>query len=119
MANRVRGEVELSLAGTAYTLRPTYQAIAEVEDALGCGFIDIVSRLLERRIAVREMAVVIARFAQASGHSEASEEHIGRALVEDGPAKALVPLAGFLARTLTGEDEADEDVSVSAEEGGT
>jgi hypothetical protein len=41
MANRERGEIGLDVDGTRYTLRPTINAICELEDLAGKPFADI------------------------------------------------------------------------------
>ena len=44
MANRERGEVSLVVDGTAYVLRPTINAICEVEDLTGMTFTQLADR---------------------------------------------------------------------------
>jgi hypothetical protein len=44
MANRERGEVSIEVGGTTYTLRPTINAICDVEDLTGDSFTQLAQR---------------------------------------------------------------------------
>ena len=41
MANTHRGEVNITLAGSEYTLRPTFNVIAQIEDSCGAGIVTL------------------------------------------------------------------------------
>ena len=45
MANKHRGEVDITLLGDFWTLRPTFGALAEIEDATGLGLAAVVQRI--------------------------------------------------------------------------
>ena len=42
MANKHRGEVEVRLGGRTWTMRPAFQALAEIEGTTGLGFAAVV-----------------------------------------------------------------------------
>ena len=66
-ANPIRGETSLQLGSEEIVLRPTFDAISKIEAVLGIGGVEILERFTRGRIGVRELAVILTEFAQASG----------------------------------------------------
>ena len=54
--NKARGEVTLSLGDRDWVLRPTFQALCEIESELGEGLIALVRRLAAGSVGVRDVA---------------------------------------------------------------
>lgn len=87
MANELRGEVTVTLAGRAVTLRPSWTAVCETEDAWGCGWPEIVDRLQARRFRMRDMASLLLEGIKASGdtrYGEPSLKDVGALLIKHG-----------------------------------
>ena len=59
MANRQRGEVEIELAGKQYLLRPTFEALCELEDRSSTSILEIVSSMEGGKIRLKELTLVI------------------------------------------------------------
>jgi|GEM_PF-111102 len=67
MANRARGETELTAGGKAYRLRLTLGALAEIEDGLSLNDLsEIETRLKHLRAA--DLAIVLAALLRGGGH---------------------------------------------------
>lgn len=58
MANKQRGEVTLELAGEKYTLRPSFEAICELEDLLDIGIMEIVTILHSGNVRLKFIAAI-------------------------------------------------------------
>ncbi|GBU17337.1 MULTISPECIES: gene transfer agent family protein [Methylobacterium] len=85
MANRHRGEVDLDLGGTRYTLCITLGALAEIESGLGGGDLDgLAARFSDGRLAGSDLIVLLGAALRGGGHPL------------DDAAVARLPLAGSL-----------------------
>ncbi|MDH2309037.1 gene transfer agent family protein [Methylobacterium brachiatum] len=85
MANRIRGEVPLQLAGRRYTLCLTLGALAELEGALQAGdLVGLAERFDGGRVSARDLIALLGAALRGGGH----------ALDDDGVAR--LPLAGGL-----------------------
>lgn len=85
MANRRRGEVDLDLAGTRYTLCLTLGALAELEDTLGAGDLaGLATRFSDGRLAGRDLIALLGAALRGGGHPL------------DDEAVSRLPLAGGL-----------------------
>lgn len=69
-ANEVRGEVSLSLEGVEYVLRPSYEAIMEVEDQTGKGILDLARDAQSGDLTLRQVSQVAAAFIRAGGRAK-------------------------------------------------
>lgn len=58
-ANRHRGEEELRLAGRGYILRPTFQALAEIEDEIGEPLLALADRVLAGRVGTKDVLAMV------------------------------------------------------------
>jgi hypothetical protein len=68
MANRVRGEAELTAGGRSYRMLLTLGALAEIEDGLGLADLSQVSKRLAQARAA-DLAVVAAALLRGGGHA--------------------------------------------------
>ena len=69
MANRHRGEVDLDLGGTRYTLCITLGALAEIESGLGGGDLDgLAARFSDGRLAGSDLIVLLGAALRGGGH---------------------------------------------------
>jgi hypothetical protein len=47
MANKERGEISIGVEGKAYTLRPTFNAVCELEQLAGGGFDEVLQKVAQ------------------------------------------------------------------------
>ena len=102
MANRHRGEVEVDLGGKTYALRPTFQALAEIEDKTGTNLVTLARRFADGDIGVRDVAVVLWA---GMGEGAPSLDDVGRLVVERGLDTLIGPAAGFVAAVFVGSSK--------------
>ena len=114
MANRHRGEVEVMLGGARYTLRPTFEALCEIEDRTGLGLVELARRFWEGRFGARQLAVVLWAGIRAAGGDAPDYERIGQLVVEQGFQDLAGPVARFLAGVIGGEEDEEEEDTASA-----
>ncbi|MFQ5783600.1 MAG: gene transfer agent family protein [Alphaproteobacteria bacterium] len=103
MANAERGEIDVTFDGASYTLRPTFQALCEIEDETGMGIAAIVQRFRKAEFGVREVtAIMVAGMTAAHGDAAPARAAV-EAAIGDGRFDALATTAAaFLAAALAG-----------------
>lgn len=103
-ANKRRGEEELRLAGRSYILRPTFQALAEIEAELGEPLLVIADRALSGRVGTRDVLATVRAGVKAGG-GELPADFEGELM-----AAGLLPVTAlvirWLRRALAGDPEA-------------
>ncbi len=104
MANEVRGEVELDLAGETFALRPTFEALCTIENRLGAGILEVARRIAQHQIGLRDVTVIIVETARAAGH-KAKEPEIGARILDAGLCSVVPALVELLGRPLLGPPE--------------
>jgi hypothetical protein len=104
MANRERGEVAVSLGGKDYCLRPTFQALAEIEHRAGMGLVALAKRFLEREFGLNDVIAVLEPAIEAGGQTPPKE--LGKLAAEQGIMRLGLPIAQFLVQALTGKPAA-------------
>jgi hypothetical protein len=105
MANKHRGEVEIRLAGKAYVMAPTWEAIAEIEQSTGRGIVELANRFIQQRYGLVEMAAVVFAGIKAGNNeflAKPTLEGTGRMILLDGVANFAAPVTLFLANVLSG-----------------
>jgi hypothetical protein len=98
LANPLRGEVALALAGGTLVLRPSFAALVAAEGELGSLFA-VLERAGAGDVRLGEMAVLFWHCAGAAGMSR---EGFEAALLEAGPARLLAPYRALLAAIFGG-----------------
>ena len=105
MANKQRGEVEVRLGGRTWTMRPTFQAIAEIEDRTGLGMVELVVRFSDGRFGVTHMTAVIWAGIHAAHDDAPDFDEVGEMVVKHGIQRLAVAVGAFLATVLSGVQE--------------
>lgn len=122
MANKQRGEEALKLLGKEYILRPTFEALCEIEDKLDISIPNLIGRFEAGNIRIRDLAVIIWAGVHGyvgDGFSEGQEPtipQIGNALREHGLAEAMAqgvnegrnPIIRFVERGIMGDKTPEE-----------
>ena len=99
MANALRGEAELVVAGRPRLLRPTFDALVRAEEELGPLFA-LVERAGEGQLRLTEIAALFWHcLAEREG---LTREQVGEAVLANGLAAATKPLRALLGEILRG-----------------
>jgi cyanate permease len=72
-ANALRGEVTIELEGVAYTLRPSYEAIVEIERLTDDTLVSLAQAGLSFTMPLAKTAIVATELIKA--HGRATEDH--------------------------------------------
>lgn len=103
MANPHRGEVSVMLGGVAVTLRPSFEAIIEIEESVGLLPV-LAAQSVEMRLTAKQILGVFQAGAKAAGGSVSPS-----AIPDDGLSAANLAAFKFLHAALTGgSDEPGE-----------
>lgn len=120
MANRQRGEVTMVLNGRKLVLRPTFDAMCQLEDYLGTTIVKVLGELEQGVARVKTISAII--WAGWLGYNEKScptVEEVGDMVLKDGLLKVLEqktprnmnPVYEFIYNgILGGEDPKAEDL---------
>lgn len=107
MANAYRGEAAISLGGKEYTLRPTFEAIAQFEERTGRGTVALTRLAASGDIGVGKAAIILHALMTAGGH-EVDLKDVGRMVMEAGLVSVLPTLMVVLGNVLAGGSEPGE-----------
>jgi hypothetical protein len=99
MSNPVRGEATLTIAGEAYLLRPSFDALVRAEEELGSLFA-LVDRAGEGQLRLAEIAGLFWHCLADRG--ELTRAEVGQAVLDRGLAAAAAPLSALLGEILKG-----------------
>lgn len=116
MAENAKQEIELTLGGRAYSVRPTFEIITSIEAAVDASARELGMRSLaasqpaERRggfkeISLTEMAVALFWMLKGQKGAPDSVAEIGKILMEDGYQHLWLPVGEFLIRAQRGNAE--------------
>jgi hypothetical protein len=99
MANKLRNEVEITLNGVKYPMRPTFDVICSIEDELGLSLIDIIAD--SPKLRARDWAKIVFHGIRGAEHHLKLED-IGPALLSNGLENGIKPALVFLQHALQG-----------------
>ena len=107
--NRERGEVPVLLNGRKFTLRPSYQALAEIEGETGTKIVPLAWRFQSRDFGIADQVAVLTAGLKAAGEP-ASPETVGTLVVSTGmlDEDLVKSINDFFMQALTGGREAKE-----------
>lgn len=105
-ANAQRGEVEITLAGQTYTLRPTFEAVARIESRLNCGIFGLANRWIGRQdIGLAEASVVIEECIRGAGAKPPAT--VGHLIRKQGLTTFVVPLIKLVSNAISADEPQD------------
>lgn len=119
--NPERGEVGIELDGRIYPMRPSYEAILEIESAIG-PILAISMRLKDpqQMLKLDEIAVIVCTCIQAAGRDRedpmlagVKAEKVRKLIYADGMHYAIRPLTALLYNMLTGGGESKKKPDAS------
>lgn len=115
--NETRGEVALNFDGKDYVLRPTFEALEEIETKTGRGLVELAIRGRALELKLSEMAVIAAACIRAWGRAindmggrEVTDKGIARAIVDKGVAASMVAITSVLTGAISGGYTASGEV---------
>ena len=76
-ANEDRGELAVTLDGTRMVLRPTFEALSEVEQTLDRGLVDLARDALGARLKLADTAQIVGAFVRAWGRAVENKNAAG------------------------------------------
>ncbi len=95
-----KNSVMISLGGAEYRLKPTFQAIMDIEERLG-GIIGLAVRAADGDFGLKEMTVII----WATMEESLTFEQVGKLVLSEGIAKASPVVRDLLTLCLVGLNE--------------
>lgn len=102
MAEALRNEVEIELAGEPRVMRATFSAIRAIEKDTGKGIVGIIQEAAGGRLSVTDIATIIYRGLGGNGDTRLTYEQVGDAVVANGIEKPSVAAVEFLMQALNG-----------------
>jgi hypothetical protein len=115
MSNEQRGEATIMLGGAEYTLRPTFDALAEMEQKTGSSIVTLMQRFLREdqggtfSFSAGDVRAVIAAGIRASGTPVPT--NLGELILKAGLFKAADRASFFLAYALAGEQRGNAEAT--------
>ena len=102
-ANTQRGEIDITLGGKDYVLRPSFDAIAKIEARLGKGIYGLCTRwICSSDIGMGEAAVIVEECIKAYG--DLPPDNIGQLIRVQGFSKLVTPLMKLLGNAIRGDE---------------
>lgn len=105
MPNQLKGEVEIEFHGKKRLLRPTFDAICEIESRAGEGIPFMISRISSRTLGFKHVAAIIYGGMLGAGSAEMSFEQVGQVVMKKGFGKFILPCSELLANAMTPDEE--------------
>ncbi len=102
MAEKMRNEVVIKLAGQDRVMRATFAAIRGIENDLRTNIVPLLGRFANGDIGMHQTAVVIYNGLKGYEDTRLSVEQIGDAILDTGLNEVMVPVIEFLKVALDG-----------------
>jgi hypothetical protein len=117
-ANPHRGEVEITLKADGgektFVLRPTFQALAEIEGRAGTGVVALARKAAAGELGIGEAAAIVAAGLRAAGEP-AGHDKVGEMVFRTGLIEVLPAVGAFLVAGLSGGAPPGEDGAAAGE----
>ena len=123
-ANAARGDVPITLKRNGvereFVMRPSFTAIAEVEQATGQGFFQLARKVSTGDLSLSAMAAIVTAGMKAAGET-ASVKPVGEMIFETGMVNVLQPVTRWISNAVTGgkDPEPGEAAAVTTATGDT
>jgi len=116
MANKLKGEIDITLGGKKYVLRPTFEGLVELEEKAGAGLSQILYRFSNKDWSMKHVAAAIYGGLFHYGEKAPSFEEVGKAIVADGVTSFLAPSVRLLSKSISPDKDEEEVASEKKEE---
>jgi hypothetical protein len=108
MTNKLKGELNIQLAGKDYKCRLTIDAIMQIEDECNCGILKLATKMGEADIRMSEIINVLLP-ALRGGGNDLQRKDVIQIVQDAGIVKATTAVANLLAKSLTDDSEEATD----------
>ena len=108
MTNKLKGELNIQLAGKDYKCRLTIDAIMQIEDECNCGILKLATKMGEADIRMSEIINVLLP-ALRGGGNDLQRKDVIQIVQDAGIVKATTAVANLLAKSLTDDSEETTD----------
>lgn len=105
--NPQRGDVPVTIAGTVYTMRPTFEALAAIEEKTGIGLIPLWKRFGTQQYGIRDVVHVVTEAVRA-GEGRVPDG-FSEKIVQTGVVTLSKPIAEYLTNALAGDAAPGKD----------
>ncbi len=99
-ANSLKGEVEITLSGERYVMRPSFAAIMAIEAELG-GVVPLARRAAKGDFGLKDLTVIVREGLGAYG-TRLERNEVGAMILAEGLANVAGPVRDFLTTVLSG-----------------
>lgn len=106
--NPYRDEFALTLSGKTFRLRPTFEALAEMEGETGVELLALATRLSGGKVSLKLASAVIAAGIRGAGGSVPRD--LGELALKEGIVSVLQQLSCWLAGVFAGDKDAPAEV---------
>jgi hypothetical protein len=109
LANKEVGEVEVIIGGEAFTLRPSFRGLVEIEDKAGRGLLEIAKDISEGRANLKDIVAII--YGGVYGALDAGQkmpvtyDDLGERILKHGYPQLVTPAILFFGNGLKGRQE--------------
>lgn len=109
MANAVVGEINISLGGREFTLRPSFFGLAEIEARSDCGLLEIAQEIAQGKIKLKHVvAMVYGGIVGATARGQKPEityEECGELIVKENYLKIVPALVTWFGKAIQGDPD--------------
>jgi len=109
--NSYRGDFPISIAGKNYNLRPTFEALCELEEMTKTAVIDLLNELIEQKFSIKKITAILwtgyrgALRYESKIDESISFEKFGSMLMSAGIKDYLLPAVTYLTKAVSSDDE--------------
>ena len=117
--NPHKGECEVTLGGTVYTMRPTFEAIVAFEDKAGVTTLEALQGLIKNRnaplkyLAAAFHSGIVAAWTQSARPPTYND--VGAWIYAGGISNYILPFSNYITNSLCSAQELEENANKAAE----
>ena len=115
MANPLKAQIDIRLAGNDYKVRLTIDAIIQIEEKLNCGILKLITRIAASDVRMKDLIGVLTPALRGGGNN-ITEKEVKKIVGDAGIINTTKVVAELLAQSLQVEDEEDEEGEKKKEE---
>jgi hypothetical protein len=101
MANKLRNEIEITLAGVKRTMRADFEAMISIETDLRMNIVVLLTKLSQMDMGLKDAEVILFHGLHAFD-SDVLRKDVGEALMKTGLNNVMGPIINFLKLALDG-----------------
>ena len=115
MANPMKGQIKLTLAGKDYTARLTIDSIIQIEQSVNCGIIKLANKMAEGDIAVSDLLNILLP-ALRGGGNDFQMKDVTKIVQDAGIVETTTSVASLLTSALVTSEDSDEEPKKKSED---